>query len=225
MNDNEMKEQLCDICHCMWQQGWVAANDGNVSALLEDGRILCTPSGVSKREITPDMIICVNREGNVLEGSRKVSTELPMHLRCYAERDDVRAVVHAHPPMSTTFAVADKPLDDYAMIESICILGSVPVAPYAVPGTDEVADTIAPLIKNHDALLLRAHGAITVGVDLRTAYYRMETLEHIAKITLLSKLLGGAKDLPMPQIQQLIDRRTSFYHISGAHPGYEKLTQ
>ena len=147
-----------------------------------------------------------------------------MHLRCYTERPDVRAVVHAHPPMSTTFAVADKPLDDYAMIESICVLGSVPVAPYAMPGTDEVPESIAPYLKNHDAILLRAHGSLTVGCNLRTAYYRMETLEHIAKITLYSKLLGGAKDLPRDDIDRLIERRTSFYRMTGAHPGYEKLT-
>ena len=219
-----VKEEMCDICHCMWQQGWVAANDGNVSALLDDGSVVCTPSGVSKREIKPEMLLVVDREGHILEGSGKVSTELPMHLRCYAERPDVRAVVHAHPPMSTTFAVADKPLDDYAMIESICVLGSVPVAPYATPGTDEVPESIAPYLKNHDAILLRAHGSLTVGCDLRTAYYRMETLEHIAKITLFSKLLGGAKDLPRDEIDRLIERRTSFYKMTGAHPGYKKLT-
>lgn len=219
-----IKEEMCDICHCMWQQGWVAANDGNVSALLEDGRVVCTPSGVSKREINPEMLLVVDREGRLLEGKGKVSTELPMHLRCYAERPDVRAVVHAHPPMSTTFAVADKPLDDYAMIESICVLGSVPVAPYAMPGTDEVPESIAPYLKNHDAILLRAHGSLTVGCNLRTAYYRMETLEHIAKITLYSKLLGGAKDLPRDDIDRLIERRTSFYRMTGTHPGYEKLT-
>lgn len=218
-----IKEEMCDICHCMWQQGWVAANDGNVSALLEDGRVVCTPSGVSKREINPEMLLVVDREGRLLEGKGKVSTELPMHLRCYAERPDVRAVVHAHPPMSTTFAVADKPLDDYAMIESICVLGSVPVAPYAMPGTDEVPESIAPYLKNHDAILLRAHGSLTVGCNLKTAYYRMETLEHIAKITLYSKLLGGAKDLPRDDIDRLIERRTSFYKMTGAHPGYEKL--
>jgi L-fuculose-phosphate aldolase len=219
-----VKEEMCDICHCMWQQGWVAANDGNVSALLDDGSVVCTPSGVSKREIKPEMLLVVDREGHILEGSGKVSTELPMHLRCYAERPDVRAVVHAHPPMSTTFAVADKPLDDYAMIESICVLGSVPVAPYAMPGTDEVPESIAPYLKNHDAILLRAHGSLTVGCNLKTAYYRMETLEHIATITLFSTILGGAKDLPRDEIDRLIERRTSFYKMTGAHPGYKKLT-
>ena len=217
-----LKNDLCDICHRMWQNGWVAANDGNVSALTDDNNILCTPSGVSKRDVTPDMLIIVDAQGNILEGNRRVSTELPMHLRCYRERPDVRAVVHAHPPMSTTFAVANKPLDDYGMIETILTFGTVPIAPYAVPGTDQVPDSIAPLIINHDAILLRAHGALTVGCDLITAYYRMETLEQFARITLYSKLLGGAEELSRSQVEELIDRRSKFYHMPGVHPGYEK---
>lgn len=219
----DLREQLCDICHAMWLSGMIAANDGNVSVLLDDERILCTPSGVSKREITPEMLVITDREGHVIEGDCRVSTELAMHLRCYRERADVRAVVHAHPPMATTFAVADQPLDDYAMIETITTLGAVPVAPYAVPGSEEVPDAIAPFLPNHDAILLRAHGAITVGCDLKTAYYRMESLEHFAKITLFSKILGGAKELSQDQIQTLIARRTSFYRLTGRHPGYEKF--
>ena len=225
MNIDVLKAELCDVCHCMWQQGWVAANDGNVSALLDDGTILCTPSGVSKREITPEMLILTDGDGAVIWGQRKVSTELAMHLRCYKERPDVRAVVHAHPPMSTSFAVANVPLDNYAMIETILNFGAVPIADYAVPGSDAVPEAIAPWIVNHDAVLLRAHGAITLGCDLRTAYYRMESLEHFAKITLCTKLLGGAKELNRDQIDVLIDRRTSFYHLTGRHPGYEKFNK
>lgn len=219
-----LKIELCDVCHCMWEHGWVAANDGNVSALLDDQTILCTPSGISKREITPEMLIIVDPQGNLIAGDRKPSTELPMHIRCYRERPDIHAVVHAHPPMSTTFAVANVPLDDYAMIETILTLGSVPIAPYATPGTEQVPDSITPYLHNHDAILMRAHGAITLGKDLKTALYRMETLEHFAKITLFSKLLGGAKDLSIDQIQELIERRDSFYHLSGKHPGYEKIS-
>ena len=221
-NLNDIKSELCDVCYTMWDLGWVAANDGNVSALIDNDLILCTPSGVSKREITPDMLIIVDFEGRMVEGERKPSTELPMHIRCYRERPDVRAVVHAHPPMSTTFAVANVPLDDYAMIETILTLGSVPIAPYATPGTDQVPDAITPFLQQHDAILMRSHGAITLGKDLKTALYRMETLEHFAKITLFSKLLGGAKDLDRDQIDELIQRRDSFYHLSGKHPGYKK---
>lgn len=222
-NLTELKSQLCDVCHTAWQLGWVAANDGNVSARVDANTLLCTPSGVSKREITPEMLILTDMEGNLIEGDRKPSTELPMHLCCYMERPDVGAVVHAHPPMSTSFAVANVPLDDYAMIETILTLGNVPIAPYAPPGTDQLPESIRPFLHDHDAILMRAHGALTVGKDLRTALYRMETLEHFAKITLCTKLLGGAKDLELPQINELIERRESFYHLTGKHPGYKKL--
>ena len=222
MENERIKDELCDICHRMWQNGWVAANDGNVSIRLDNDIILCTPSGVSKRDVTPEILVYVNMQGCLVEGNRKVSTELPMHLRCYQKRPDIRAVVHAHPPMATTFAVANKPLNDYAMIETILTFGTVPIAPYAVPGTDQVPDSIAPLITNHDAVLLRAHGALTLGRDLITAYYRMETLEQFARITLYSKLLGGAEELTRPQVEELIERRTNFYKMPGVHPGYEK---
>jgi L-fuculose-phosphate aldolase len=218
-----MKNALCDVCHRMWALGWVAANDGNVSVMLENNLILCTPSGISKGDMTPDRVLTVNRDGKVIEGTGRPSTELAMHLRCYAEREDVRAVVHAHPPYSTAFAVANRALDSYAMIETICSLGAVPVAPYATPGTDEVPDSIAPFLAKHDAILLRAHGALTVGTDLKTAYYRMETLEHFAKISLFAHQLGGAVDISRERIDILLERRESFYHFTGKHPGYVKF--
>lgn len=220
-----MKEALCDVCHRMWSLGWVAANDGNVSVLLDNGLILCTPSGVSKGDMKPDMVLTVDRLGKVIEGTGRPSTELAMHLRCYAERGDVKAVVHAHPPYSTAFAVANRALDDYAMIETICSLGAVPVAPYATPGTEEVPDVIAPYLDKHDAILLRAHGALTVGTDLRTAYFRMETLEHFAKISLFAHQLGGAVDISRDRIDTLLERRESFYHFTGRHPGYVKFNR
>lgn len=217
-----IKEALCEVCHLMWQQGWVAGNDGNVSVRLGANAVLCTPSGVSKREMTPDMLIVVDFDSHILvPGSpdKRPSTELSMHLRCYLERSDVHAVVHAHPPMATAFAVADKAIDDNALIESVLVLGAVPVTPFAMPGTDEVPEAIAPYLAHHDALLLRAHGALTVGHDLRTAYYHMESLEHMARISLIARLLGGAKSLDPSQIEALLSRRQSFYKLPGRHPG------
>lgn len=222
MTIQDLKTAICNVCHQMWLQGWVAANDGNVSCLAENGAVLCTPSGVSKRDMTPEMILTVDKDGHLIEGQKRPSTELSMHLRCYRERRDVRAVVHAHPPYATAFAVANRPLDDYAMIETICVLGAVPVAPYAMPGTDAVADAISPFLPKHDAILLRAHGALTVGCDIQTAAFRMETLEHFAKISFLAHQLGGAAELPRSDIDALIKRR-DFYRISGAHPGYVKF--
>lgn len=218
-----MALDLCEVCHLMWSQGWVAANDGNVSMRRDDGTIVCTPSGVSKREIEPDMLVVIDSAGRVVEGDRRPSTEMAMHLRCYADREDVRAVVHAHPPYATAFAAADRALDGYGLIETVLTVGAVPVVPFAMPGTDDVAEAIAPYLSHHDALLLRAHGALTVGSDLRTAYYRMESLEQFAKISLAAHQLGGMKDLPRHDIDTLMQRRESFYHLTGKHPGYVKF--
>lgn len=218
-----MALDLCEVCHLMWSQGWVAANDGNVSVRRDDGTIVCTPSGVSKREIEPDMLVVIDSSGRVVEGDRRPSTEMAMHLRCYADREDVRAVVHAHPPYATAFAAADRALDGYGLIETVLTVGAVPVVPFAMPGTDDVAEAIAPYLSHHDALLLRAHGALTVGGDLRTAYYRMESLEQFAKISLAAHQLGGMKDLPRHDIDTLMQRRESFYHLTGKHPGYVKF--
>jgi len=150
---------------------------------------------------------------------------MKMHMRCYEERDDVGAVVHAHPPTATGFAVANKPLDQYCMIETVLTVGSIPVTPYGTPSTFEVPDAIAPYLREHDVLLLQNHGALTVGCDLITAYYRMETLEHFAKISLVAQLLGGAQEIPRPRIDQLLELRDNYYQISGKHPGYKKYSE
>ena len=227
MNTNEIKAQICDVCHKMWQLGWVAANDGNVSVKMPDNTYWITPSGISKSFITEDKLIRVDEDMNVLEGPEgyKPSSEMKMHMRCYEERDDVGAVVHAHPPTATGFAVANKPLDQYCMIETVLTVGSIPVTPYGTPSTFEVPDAIAPYLREHDVLLLQNHGALTVGCDLITAYYRMETLEHFAKISLVAQLLGGAQEIPRPRIDQLLELRDNYYHISGKHPGYKKYSE
>ena len=224
-NYDELKEQICDICHKMWQLGWVAANDGNISVKLEDGTFLATPTGISKSFITPDKLVHIDENGDVLDGTDgyRPSSEIKMHLRCYKEREDVGAVLHAHPPVATGYAVAHKPLDEYSMIETVIALGSVPVTPYGTPSTYEVPDAIAPYLGEHDALLLMNHGALTVGTDLLTAYYRMETLELFAKISLNAHLLGGAKEILRDNIETLIKMRAS-YHVTGKHPGYKKYT-
>lgn len=219
----ELREQICDICHKMWQLGWVAANDGNVSAKLEDGTFLATPTGISKSFITPEKLVHIDKEGNVLDGLEgyRPSSEIKMHLRCYQEREDVGAVLHAHPPVATGFAVAHQSLDDYSMIETVIALGSIPLTPYGTPSTYEVPEAIAPYLKEHDAMLLANHGALTVGADVLTAYYRMETLELFAKITLNARLLGGAKEISRENIDRLISMREG-YRVTGRHPGYKK---
>lgn len=227
MDYQQIKEQICDVCHKMWSQGWVAANDGNVSVKMPDGTWWITPSGVSKSMIYPDMLIRVNNQMEKLEGKEMyhASSEIKMHMRCYQEREDVGAVVHAHPPTATGFAVANKHLDQYSMIETVVAIGSIPVTPFGTPSTYEVPEAIAPYLKDHDVLLLKNHGALTVGCDLLTAYYRMETLELFAKISLTAHLLGGAEEISREKIDELLYLREHVYHVTGKHPGYKKYTK
>ena len=227
MQEQEIKELICDVCHKMWQLGWVAANDDNISVKMEDGTFWITPSGISKSFITPEKLIRVNEAMEKLEGAEGLvpSSEIKMHMRCYQEREDVGAVVHAHPPTATGYAVANKPLDEYSMIETVIAIGSVPVTPFGTPSTYEVPEAIAPYLAQHDVLLLQNHGALTVGCDLITAYYRMETLELFAKIRLNAHLLGGAQEIPRNKIDQLLELRENYYHVTGRHPGYKKYSK
>ena len=226
LSNKNLREQICDICHRMWQKGWVAANDGNVSVKLPDGTFFATPTGMSKSFITPDKLLHIDGQGTVLEGEPglRPSSEIKMHFRCYSERDDVGAVLHAHPPVATGYAVANKALDEYSMIETVIALGSVPVSPYGTPSTNEVPEAIAPYLGEHDAVLLQNHGALTVGSDLTTAYYRMETLELFAQISLNAHLLGGAQEISRENIDRLISMREG-YGVTGRHPGYKKYTK
>ena len=224
MDINLIKEQICDVCHKTWQLGWVAANDGNVSARLEDGTFLCTPTGMSKSFITPEKLLRINDKGEDLEGAEglRPSSEIKMHLRCYAKRPDVWSVIHAHPPGATGFAVAHKAMDMYNMIEDVAVIGSVPLTPYGTPSTSEVPDAIEPYLEEHDVMLLENHGALAVGSDVITAFYRMESLELWAKITINAVILGGSIDISRENIQKLIDLR-GFYRVTGRHPGYKKF--
>ena len=219
----DVREQICDVCHKMWQLGWVAANDGNVSVKLDDGTFLATPTGISKSFITPEKLVHIDENGEVLDGPEgaKPSSEIKMHLRCYKEREDVGAVVHAHPPTATGYAVAHLDMDRYTMIETVIAIGSIPVTPYGTPSTYEVPDAIAPYLQEHDVLLLENHGALTVGADLITAYYRMETLELYAKISLTAHLLGGEKEISQKNINRLIGMRKG-YGVTGRHPGFKR---
>ena len=222
MTEQALKEQICDVCHKMWQLGWVAANDGNVSAMLDENALLVTPTGISKSFITPEKLVKIDRQGNILEASEgyRPSSEIKMHLRCYDKRPDVRSVIHAHPPGSTGFAVAHKAMDMYNMIEDIYCIGSVPLTPYGTPSTSEVPDAIEPYLQDHDVMLLENHGALTVGEDLLTAFYHMESLELWAKITINAVILGGSFDVKNENIQKLLTMRTN-NHVGGRHPGHK----
>ena len=198
MQIEEIKDQICDVCHKMWQLGWVAANDGNVSVRLEDGTFLATPTGMSKSFITPDKLLRIDAKGNVLEGAEglRPSSEIKMHLRCYEKRADVNAVVHAHPPAATGFAVAHRPMDMYNMIEDVAAIGAVPLTPYGTPSTTEVPDAIEPYLNDHDVMLLENHGVCIGAPDMFTAFQRFETLNYTATLEVLASKLGKIHSLP-----------------------------
>ncbi len=210
MTDTEKKliADMIDVGNKMYLRGFVAANDGNLSVRCPDGEhALVTPTGVSKGGMTEDMFIKVRiSDGAVVEGTRKASSESKMHLRLYMENPEIRAVVHAHPIYSTSFAIARIPLDAPIYPASMMNLGEIPIAEYSPPGTQGVADSVAPFAKDHRALLLASHGALTWGGDILTAWYRMEELENFAHLT-FNTLYVMKKAVEIPVIDRLPDKK------------------
>ena len=200
---------IVEVGRRLWTRGYVASNDGNISVRLDPERLLMTPASVSKGFMTPDMMVVTDLEGRLLSGApgRKPSSEIQMHLVVYRERPDVGAVVHAHPPLSTGFAVAGIPLDRAVLAEVVTTLGSIPIAEYGTPSTQELADAVAPYVRMHDGLLLANHGALALGKDLFGAYYKMETIEHFARISLVARMLGGERLLSREEVLRLQDLR------------------
>lgn len=196
---------MCELGRRMWERGWVASNDGNLSRRLGEGLFLLTPAGVSKGALTPDMLVVVDAEGRTVEHSSsfRPSSETPLHLECYRRRSDAGGVCHAHSPAATAFACARKAIDAPILGEALMVLGTVPCAPYGRTGTAALPAAAGPLLEDHDAVLLANHGALTLGPDLETAYYRMETLEHTAQIHLNVRLLGGGVPLDAGQAEAL----------------------
>ena len=215
----EVKKQICEIGKRIYQNGFVAANDGNISVKMSENEYLCSPTGVSKGFMTPDMICRVDGTGKVLQAANSLrpSSEIKMHLRVYKERPDVTAVVHAHPPYATSFAIAGIPLSQPIMPEAIISLGCVPIAEYGTPSTDEIPNAVAKYLQSFDAVLLANHGALSYSVDLTQAYFKMESLEFYAKLLFISRQLGGPKELSDSQVQNLYELRRKF-GLPGKHP-------
>jgi L-fuculose-phosphate aldolase len=206
--ERELREEIVEIGRRIYEKGFVAASDGNISVRLPDGTILTTPTMVCKGRMSADMLVLVDANGRKLRrDERNPSSELAMHLAIYRLRPDIHAVVHAHPPFGTGFAVANVPLDKPLLSEVILTLGCIPLTAYGTPSTDEVVEQLAPFIPHHDALLLANHGAVAYGPDLELAYSRMETLEHFAKITLIARLIGHPAELPAEAVEKLLDVR------------------
>ena len=198
------------------QNGLVAATDGNISARMSDGTVLCTPTLMSKGMMEGDDLVIVDEHGRKLSGRREASSEIAMHLLIYRERPDVNAVVHAHPPTATGYAAAGIPLDTALCSEIVVTLGSVPLARYGTPGTTELADALSPLIPDHQAILMANHGVVTYGEDLLTAYMNMETVEHYAKIALVTHMLGRQEPLTGQHLDKLHEIRLKYHNNVGA---------
>jgi L-fuculose-phosphate aldolase len=214
----EIKKEICEVGHKIYADGFVAANDGNISVKVSDNEYYCTPTGVSKGDLTPDMIIRIDGKGNKIEGRLNPSSEIKMHLRVYQERPDVNAVVHAHPPVATAFTVAGVPLDKYILPEAVLTIGYVPTCEYGTPSTMEIPDSLMPYIQNHDAFLLKNHGALTVGNTLKKAFFTMEEVEFNAKICKYAMELGKVEEIPCDQLEKLMELRKKM-RIPGKHPG------
>lgn len=215
----EIKQEMCEIGRRVYNRGMVAANDGNFSVKLSDDEYLCTPTGVSKGFMTPEYICKVNAKGEVLEANEgfRPSSEVKMHMRIYARRPDVNAVVHAHPMYATSFAIAGKPLMDPIMPEAVISLGGVPLAKYGTPSTMEIPDSIEGFLDEYDAVLLENHGALTYSDTLMNAYYKMESVEFYARLMYQARMLGGAQVIPPEKVEELYQIRRDM-HVAGRHP-------
>ncbi len=215
--EEQIRADIVEAGRRLYARAYIASNDGNISARLDDTRLITTPKSVCKGFMTPDMMVIVDYEGRKLSGARDASTELPMHLEIYRNRPDVNAVVHAHPPLATGFAVAGIPLTRAVLAEVITTLGSIPIAEYGTPSTKELPDAVRKYIKAHDGMLLANHGAVTCGTDVFSAYYKMETIEHFAKISLVARMLGGENLISRDEVERLQGLR-GFYGIPSPAP-------
>jgi L-fuculose-phosphate aldolase len=215
--EEQTRAEIVEAGRRMYARGFVASNDGNISARLDDTRILTTPKSVSKGFMTPDMMVVVDYQGKKVSGDRDPSSELPMHLEIYSNRPDVNAVVHAHPPTATGFAVAGIPLTRAVLAEVITTLGSIPIVEYGTPSTSELRAAVRKYIKAHDGLLLANHGAVTCCRTVMSAYYKMETIEHFAKISLVARLLGREHLISREEVERLQALR-GMYGIAAPAP-------
>jgi L-fuculose-phosphate aldolase len=218
---DEAGEGIVSAGRRMYERGFVAANDGNISVRLSDDRLLVTPSGVSKGFLKTADLVVTDMRGERMSGRLKPTSEVKMHIRAYELRDDIAAVVHAHPPYATAYAVAGIPLSECILPEVIVSLGSIPLARYGTPSTDEIPRSIEDVVTRSDAFLLENHGVMTVGPDVLNAYHKLETVEHFAKISFIARHLGPVSSLGHDEVQKLFALRTEM-GITGAYPGCEE---
>ena len=197
------REAIIDICQCLYQRGFIAGTEGNVSVRVDADRIWITPSGHHKGMMHADDLLLIDLEGRVHAGEGRPSSETPMHLVCYQRRDDIQSVVHAHPPIATAMTVTGSPLATNLLPEAVIVLGDVPTVPYHLPSTWDFAKMVGEALQYTNAALLENHGAVAVGASLQTAFNVMETIERAAQIFFLAKTLGHVRPLSSEAITAL----------------------
>ena len=215
--EEQIRADIVEAGRRLYARGLVASNDGNITARLDDQRLIATPKSVSKGFMSPDMMVVVDYNGKKISGDRDASSELPMHLEIYRNRPDINAVVHAHPPTATGFAVAGIPLTRAVLAEVVTTLGSIPIAEYGTPSTAELPEAVRKYIKAHDGMLLANHGAVTCGTTVFNAHFKMETIEHFARISLVARLLGRENLLSREEVEKLQGLR-GMYGIASPAP-------
>ncbi len=207
------KKKLVEICHKVYAKGFVAAYDGNISFRTSNNSVLITRSGICKGDVTEKDIVEIDLNGKSLSGNKKISTEHKIHLYAYKKRKEINAVVHCHPTYATTFALLGEGLDKHYLPEVFLTIGKVPLCKYATPSTEGVHKSLDPFIKYSWAMLLENHGAVTLGKNLDDAYFKMEKLEHAAKIILLARLIGKPRELSKKNIDDILRIAQNTYGI------------
>ena len=220
LKERQHREEIVHYGRMLHERGFVAAMDGNLSVRLAGGRILVTPTCLSKGAMQPADMVIVDFEGKRVSGRRNVTSEIGMHLLIYRLRPDVQAIVHAHPPTATGFAAAGIALTEPLVCEVVMGLGCIPLARYGTPGTSELAQTLEPYVSDYDAILMSNHGVVTYGDTLEHAYMKMETVEHFAQIALVTHLLGRQQPLQDVEIEKLLLARSKYFgvKIAGSMP-------
>lgn len=209
-SEEQHRHDICLVGRWLYERGHIVAAEGNLSVRLDADRILTTPTCLNKGMLTPGDLVIMDLEGRQLQGHRQISSEAGMHLLFYRMRSDVQAVCHAHPPTATGFAAAGHGLDQALLPEVVVSLGKVPLVRYATPGTPDLSAVLEPYVPHYDALLLANHGAVTCGPDLLTAFYRMEIVEHFAKISLAARLAGEPQLLSTREVAKLMAARARY---------------
>src|SRR3954464_9970397 len=209
-SEQQLRADNVEVGRRLYARGYTASNDGNISVRLDGDRLLRPPTNVCKGFMNEQMMVVTGLDGKKISGERNPSSEMQMHLEVYRQRADIHAVVHAHPPVATAFAVAGIPLDRAVLAGVVTTLGSVPIAEYATPSTAELPEAVRKYVKSHDGMLLANHGALTVGTDLYSAYYKMETIEHFAHISLVARMLGRENLISRDEVMRLQELRGTY---------------